>query len=187
MKANSSKVLANKPRSAIADGIPPACAAEGTLLDQCNIARALHHLQAWRNCLSHHQTDCRCPEDGTSIATRLWCRPVTHWTITSNMFTAARMSPHWTTIMCLMTHHRRAIRHKFIKHVQQHANIERMQANRGLIEHEYGIMLFPPHLLANFKRCLTARQRGSWLAQRKLAQTQFMQRGKLRLDRFDIS
>ena len=34
---------------------------------------------------------------------------------------------------------------------------------------------------------LTARQRGSWLAQRKIAQTQFMQRGKLRLDRFDIS
>ena len=27
---------------------PTMCAAEGTLLDQCNIVRALHHLQAWR-------------------------------------------------------------------------------------------------------------------------------------------
>jgi len=27
---------------------PTMCAAEGTLLDQCNIVRALHHLQAWK-------------------------------------------------------------------------------------------------------------------------------------------
>ena len=40
--------------------------------------------------------------------------------------------------------HRRAIRYKFIKHVQQHANIKRMQADCRLIEHEYRIMLFPP-------------------------------------------
>ena len=39
--------------------------------------------------------------------------------------------------------HRRAIRYKFIKHVQQHANIKRMQADCRLIEHEYRIMLFP--------------------------------------------
>jgi len=63
-----------------------------------------------------------------------------------------------------------------------------MQADCRLIEHEYRIMLFPPHLAGQFQTLgLTARQRGSWLAQRKIAQTQFMQRGKLRLDRFDIS
>ena len=84
--------------------------------------------------------------------------------------------------------HRRAIRYKFIKHVQQHANIKRMQADCRLIEHEYRIMQKPPHLADQIQTLgLTARQRGSWLAQRKIAQTQFMQRGKLRLDRFDIS
>ena len=46
--------------------------------------------------------------------------------------------------------HRRAIRYKFIKHVQQHANIKRMQADCRLIEHES--CCFRPISLANFKR-----------------------------------
>ena len=33
-----------------------------------------------------------------------------------------------------------------VKHVQQHLNIERMQADRGLVEYEYGIVLHAAHL-----------------------------------------
>ena len=80
------------------------------------------------------------------------------------------------------------IRYKFIKHVQQHANIKRMQADCRLIEHEYRIMLFPPHLAGQFQTLGSPPDSaGVGSPNRKIAQTQFMQRGKLRLDRFDIS
>ena len=83
--------------------------------------------------------------------------------------------------------HRRAIRYKFIKHVQQHANIKRMQADCRSSNTNTASCCFRPISLANFKRWASPPDSAGVLAQRKIAQTQFMQRGKLRLDRFDIS
>lgn len=64
MKANSSKVLANKPRSAIACGIPPCAPLKGRyLINATSYVRCIIFKHGG-NCLSHHQTDCRCPKMG---------------------------------------------------------------------------------------------------------------------------
>ena len=41
---------------------------------------------------------------------------------------------------------RGALGNEAVEHTQQHLNIERMQADRGLVEHEYGIVLHTAHL-----------------------------------------
>ena len=45
-----------------------------------------------------------------------------------------------------------ALGNEAVKHTQQHLNIERMQANRGLVEHEYGIILHAAISLASLRR-----------------------------------
>lgn len=64
MKANSSKATGKPATLRHRMWYPTMCAAEGTLLDQCNIVRARIIFKHGGNCLSHHQTDCRCPKMG---------------------------------------------------------------------------------------------------------------------------
>ena len=66
---------------------------------------------------------------------------------------------------------RGALGNEAVKHTQQHLNIERMQANRGLVEHEYGIILHAAHLARELKAlCLAARERRRGLTEREIAQ-----------------
>ena len=56
---------------------------------------------------------------------------------------------------------RGALGNESVKHTQQHLNIERMQADRGLVEHEYGIVLHAAHLACKLKSLrLAARDAG---------------------------
>ena len=60
-----------------------------------------------------------------------------------------------------------------VKHTQQHLNIERMQADRGLVKYEYGIVLHAAHLARKLKTLrLAARKRRRGLTEREIAQAQ---------------
>ena len=66
-----------------------------------------------------------------------------------------------------------ALGNEAVKYTQQHLNIERMQADRGLIEYEYGIILHAAHLARKLKTLrLAARERRRGLTEREIAQAQ---------------
>ena len=76
-----------------------------------------------------------------------------------------------------------ALGNEAVKHTQQHLNIERMQANRGLVEHEYGIILHAAHLARKLKTLsLAARERRCGLAKCEITQTQVVQGLQARLN-----
>ena len=73
-----------------------------------------------------------------------------------------------------------------VKHTQQHLNIERMKADRGLVEHEHGIILHATHLARKLKTLsLTARERRCGLTQGEIAQAQVVQGLQARLYLFE--
>ena len=78
---------------------------------------------------------------------------------------------------------RGALGNESVKHAQQYLNIERMQADGGLVEHEYGIVLHAAHLTRKLKSLrLAARERRRGLAKCQVAQTQAMQGLQARLN-----
>ena len=66
---------------------------------------------------------------------------------------------------------RGALGNQAVEHSQQHLHVERMQADRGFIEHEDGIVLHAAHLARELQAlCLAARERRRGLAERQVAQ-----------------
>ena len=73
-----------------------------------------------------------------------------------------------------------------VKHTQQHLNIERMQADRGLVKYEYGIVLHAAHLARELKTLrLAARKRRRGLTEREITQSQVVQGLQARLYLFE--
>ena len=69
-----------------------------------------------------------------------------------------------------------ALGNEAVEHTQQHLNIERVQANCGFVEHEYGIVLHAAHLARELKALrLAARKRRRGLAEREITQAQVVQ------------
>ena len=78
---------------------------------------------------------------------------------------------------------RGALGNKAVEHAQQHLNIERMKADRGFVEHEYGIVLHTAHLARKLKTLrLAARKRRRGLTEREIAQAQVVQSPQARLN-----
>ena len=81
---------------------------------------------------------------------------------------------------------RGALGNKAVEHIQQHLNIKRMQANRGLVKHKHGIILHAAHLARKLKTLrLAARKRRRGLTQGEIAQAQVVQGLQARLHLFE--
>ena len=66
-----------------------------------------------------------------------------------------------------------------LKNTEQHANIQRMQADGRLIEHKDGVRLRPADLAGELKPlCLAAGQARRFLAQRQVAEAQLPENGQ---------
>ena len=70
-----------------------------------------------------------------------------------------------------------------VEHTQQHLDIERMQADRGFVEHEHSIVLHAAHFARKLKTLsLAARKRRRGLTEREITQAQVVQGLQARLN-----
>ena len=87
----------------------------------------------------------------------------------------------------LNDHNRGTLLHQALEHTEKDLDVARVQANRGLVKHEDGILLATAHLARELKALgLPAREGGRRLAKREVTQPQVMEGLELLVGTLDI-